>query len=212
MFTTAFDDFTPADFSHWIYNDRYIEADHEYADIRPRYNADAIKDMFGAHKDISVLDYGGGSGLLGQLLRNCGFSDVDSYDPFVAEFARRPERRYAMVLAFEVIEHSTKPREVFADLVSLTAPGGIIVFSTMVQTAEIQRAGVQWWYVSPRNGHVSFHSGQSMKMLADEHGLQWRTNSEGSLHVMHTTIPDFAQKVLRRPVTPAPVDTTRRAP
>src|SRR5580704_4792045 len=38
MFTIAFDDFTAADFEHWIYNDRYIEVDHEYLDFRPRFN------------------------------------------------------------------------------------------------------------------------------------------------------------------------------
>src|SRR5665213_2472617 len=145
MFTTAFDDFTPDDFSYWIYNARYIEADHEYVELRPTYNAQLITRMFGARKDLAILDYGGGSGKLAEVLRSEGFSRADVYDPFVTQFSQRPRERYPIVLAFEVVEHSTRPRDVFADMLSLTAPGGVTIFSTVIQPVDIDRLGAQWW-------------------------------------------------------------------
>jgi hypothetical protein len=193
IFTTAFDNFTSADFAYWIYNDRYVEADHDYFDFRPRYNAQVLTQMFGARKDVPILDYGGGTGKLAETLRAGGFSRVDVYDPFVDQFSVRPQERYPLVVAFEVVEHSTRPREVFADMVSLTAPGGLTIVSTRLQPWDIDRLGVQWWYASPRNGHVSLHSQKSLQILATEHGLRVRSDPSRTWHMLGGEIPDFAQ-------------------
>jgi hypothetical protein len=192
MFTVAFDDFTPDDFKYWIYNDRYIEADHEYAEQRPAHNGQLISKMFGARKDLPILDYGGGSGKLAEVLSANGFLNAQVYDPFVSQFSQRPKERFPIVVAFEVVEHSIRPLDVFADMINLTAPGGLTIFSTALQPVDIDRLGAQWWYAAPRNGHASLFSQKSLDLIAAQHQLRFRSHPSRTLHMFLGAVPEFA--------------------
>src|SRR5579871_6814765 len=125
IFTTAFDSFTHEDFRRKIYNEQYARFDPDYLEIRPKTNAEYLARIFGASKDIAILDYGGGSGKLAENLRGQGFTRVETYDPFVAKFSQRPTGKFDLVLAFEVVEHSPRPRETFADMLSLVNRPGM---------------------------------------------------------------------------------------
>src|SRR5208282_3306140 len=69
FFTTAFDQFTNEDFRRYIYNDEYVLVDPEYAGARPRRDFGVVNRLFWNAKPPTILDYGGGTGKLAELLR-----------------------------------------------------------------------------------------------------------------------------------------------
>jgi 2-polyprenyl-6-hydroxyphenyl methylase/3-demethylubiquinone-9 3-methyltransferase len=172
IFTTAFDNFTRADFDRWIYNDQYPRVDPDYHQTRPRANADKLAAMFRDHKDLRILDYGGGTGLLSDLLNEHGFANVRTYDPHVPQFSARPDGRFELIVAFEVVEHATQPRDVFFEMISLLEGPGLLLFSTPIQPANINDLGMNWWFIGPRNGHLSIHTPQSLRHIASERNLR----------------------------------------
>jgi hypothetical protein len=199
LFTGAFDAFTHDDFRRHIYNADYAAVDPHYAELRPTANAAMIARCFDDVKDrISVLDYGGGNGRLERELRRAGFADVRTYDPFVPESSQRPDRLFNLVVAFEVAEHAHRPLETFADMTSLLAPDGLLVFSTLVQTEQTQREGLQWWYVAPRNGHVSLYTTDALVILGRRLGVRFGS-ADQNLHVMFRQMPTFAAKLFGAP-------------
>jgi SAM-dependent methyltransferase len=191
LFTTAFDHFSPGDFSRHIYNAEYIVVDPEYLALRPDNNAAHVAQLLGNNKSIRILDFGGGNGRLTTRLRLAGFTNVQTYDPFVPTSAKRPVGQFDLVLSFEVAEHSPTPRQTFADITSFLSPHGVVHFSTLVQPAKIDQIGVNWWYVAPRNGHVSIFSRKSLQVLANSFGFNLGSFSD-DLHVLARQLPPFA--------------------
>lgn len=187
VFTRAFDHWTTNDFAQHIYNADYVRHDPDYLDARPRANAQALHADFGASKATSrVLDYGSGLGLLEKHLRELGFANVESFDPFTSP--DRPRGRFDMITCFEVFEHSTRPADLMADLKSMLTEDGAILFSTLLCTPEIVSQGIaNWWYCGPRNGHVSFFSAASLLELGRKHGLQLGSFN-AARHVFYQTL------------------------
>jgi SAM-dependent methyltransferase len=190
VFTIAFDRFTHDDFAAWIYNEQYVLVDPDYPEVRPSTNAKNVTHLFAQHKSLRILDYGAGSGKLAELLRGAGFSNVASYDPFVTSSALRPQGPFDVIVCFEVVEHSPTPRQSFADLFSLLAPDGLLMLSTLLQDEQFARDGIDWWYIAPRNGHVTIFSAEALSRLATLFGSQLR--SIGSVyHFMYRQRPWF---------------------
>jgi 2-polyprenyl-6-hydroxyphenyl methylase/3-demethylubiquinone-9 3-methyltransferase len=196
IFTTAFDHFTKEDFCRYIYNEEYLLVDPDYQQLRPRGNAEFLCQLFAGAKPQRILDYGGGHGLLAELLRAGGFSQVDTYDPFVPRYSARPPHRYDCVVSFEVAEHSTDPAGTFADMNDLVLEPGLVLFSTLLQPADIDQQHLSWWYVGPRNGHVSLYSRASLEALARPHRFKLGSFND-NLHVLFREIPDFAKPFIR---------------
>lgn len=197
-FTCVFDHWTHDDFVRHVYNADYARHDPAYLEARPRENAALISDNFGASRaDGSILDYGSGLGLLENRLREQGFRAVDSFDPFTAP--ARPTRRYEMVTCFEVFEHSPQPAVLMADLKSLLAPNGAILFSTQLCTAAVIGQGIcNWWYCSPRNGHVSFYSVESLTELGRQQGLQFSSFNEAQHVFFQDDLPVWLKPYISR--------------
>jgi 2-polyprenyl-6-hydroxyphenyl methylase/3-demethylubiquinone-9 3-methyltransferase len=195
IFTTAFDQFTHEDFAKWIYNEQYALVDPDYAGARAEGNAQFISHLLGgdpANKSLRILDYGGGSGRLSELLRNAGYADTSCYDPFVPASSQRPEGQFDLILCFEVLEHSTDPKKAVSDILSmLREPAAIAVFSTLFQPPEIDQLRVGWWYIAPRNGHVSLFSRASMRALARALKFKFGSFTDG-MHVLYRNPPAFA--------------------
>ena len=106
-----------------IYNRDYLLVDPDYVEMRPAANARMVAESFpDAKKSIRILDYGGGSGLLAERLRETGFSAA-TYDPF-SRFDEVPEERFDLITCFEVMEHVPQPRETVAAMASLLKEGG----------------------------------------------------------------------------------------
>jgi SAM-dependent methyltransferase len=202
VFTTFFDTFTPEDFSQHIYNDQYILVDPDFEHVRPANNAQLFSGIFGAFKNISILDYGGGNGTLERLLKQNGFQHVTTYDPFSPIHATKPGEQFDLIFCFEVFEHSTNPKKTLNDILALLKPSGMLMFSTFVQPDNINEIKTGWWYIGPRNGHVSIHSRHSLQLLANEAGYQLG-HVDDNLHLLCREVPYFAQHFLNPGATDA---------
>jgi 2-polyprenyl-6-hydroxyphenyl methylase/3-demethylubiquinone-9 3-methyltransferase len=163
LFTKFFDDWTPQDFARFVYNEDYIKVDGEYAGKRPEREAAAMARRLHALPHLRILDYGSGSGLFANQLRSHGFSHVSSYDPFSSP--RRPAGQFDVATCFEVLEHTAYPKATLADVASLLDPKGCLIFSTGIQPPTISEIRANWWYVAPRNGHVSIYSLHALARL-----------------------------------------------
>ncbi len=191
LFTTAFDDFTLDDFRRHVYNDEYVLVDPDYRGSRARANAEFLAALFSQRRPRRILDYGGGNGGLADRLRAGGFPEVETYDPFVPLHSARPAGRFDCVVSFEVVEHSTDPERTFADMNDFLDEPGLILFSTLLQPADIDRQGLGWWYAGPRNGHVSLFSRESLISLIEPLGFGLASFNDG-VHILYREVPDFA--------------------
>ncbi len=191
MFTSQLDHWQPIDFKTHIYNDQYIDVDPDYVQVRPMANAEMLLGMLVSRPDsLRLLDFGAGSGLLAQQLRDAGI-DADSEDPYSeASFSNAdanhiPAHLYDVVCAFEVIEHSQNPLLTLAQIRGHLKPGGCAIISTLLQPDEISAIGCNWWYCAPRNGHISLLSEQSLKLaLAQAGATSWHCESQ-ILHIAY---------------------------
>jgi 2-polyprenyl-3-methyl-5-hydroxy-6-metoxy-1,4-benzoquinol methylase len=198
LFTTAFDHFTPQDFAAHIYNDQYILVDPEYVSIRPRQNAQGVHGMFGRFPDLRILDYGAGSGQTGQSLRDLGFKNVLSYDPFNSNYNSPPTGTFDLVICFEVMEHTPTPRQTVNDILRFLQEPGLVLFSTLFQPGNISEIGTNWWYIAPRNGHVSLFTAAAMTSLLAEQNYKL-TSFNDIVHLMHRALPPWAMHLFRQP-------------
>jgi SAM-dependent methyltransferase len=195
LFTTAFDDFTTDDFLRYVYNEEYALVDPDYREARALANADFLAHLFSWVRPRRILDYGGGNGTLAARLRDAGFPEVETYDPFVPRYSARPSGRFDCVVSFEVVEHSTDPQGTFADMGEFLDEPGLILFTTLLQPPDIDRLGLSWWYAGPRNGHVSLFSRDSLISLIEPFGFGLASFNDG-VHILFREVPDFARHFL----------------
>jgi SAM-dependent methyltransferase len=172
-FAPEFSAWSPEDFRREIYNAEYSRVDPDHAELRPAVNARTVLATFGeSGRAIRHLDYGGGAGRLSQLLREAHWRSA-SYDPFFDRDSRPEDLgQFELITCFEVFEHVADVHDLARRLVTLLAPDGLILASTLVSDGQL-RPGVapEWWYLAPRNGHVSLFSARSLGILAARHGL-----------------------------------------
>jgi methyltransferase family protein len=191
LFTDAFDDWTTEQFKTFIYNDEYKLVDPDYRTARPRANADVVARLWGKHKaETRVLDYGGGNDTFCAALREHGFPVALSYDPMVPQYAQRPEGKFNLVTCFETIEHLPDPNAGIASLLEFAADPGFIFFTTLVQAPDFEQLGMNWWYVGPRNGHVSIFSKQALVRTFGRHGYKLVSFND-NIHIAFHTLPPF---------------------
>ena len=195
VFTTAFDHFSREDFSTYIYNSEYVDVDPDFLTERPAATARACTEFFAGSRNISILDYGGGNGSMADHLRANGFTDVTTYDPFVPAHATRPERQFDLITAFEVMEHTNRPAQTRDDMIALLNPEGLLMFSTLLIPDEIAPEDIGWWYIAPRNGHVTLYSKPSLKKLLATRGFSMASKN-GHLHIAWKAIPGFARHLV----------------
>lgn len=163
-FTPAFDGWTPEDFARHIYNDEYALFDPRFAEERPKTTARLVGSL-ARDPRTRILDYGCGNGRTVELLRALGYTEVQGFDPFHANPQPPATGVFDLVICIEVAEHTPSPLDLFARLASHTAPHGVI----LVSTRDFSEVNGRWsddWYVAPRNGHVSFYSQRTLRLLA----------------------------------------------
>jgi 2-polyprenyl-3-methyl-5-hydroxy-6-metoxy-1,4-benzoquinol methylase len=164
-------------FRNEIYNEAYHLCDAPFQEERPKKLAAWLACNL-CPRDL--VDFGGGQGRLAELLVERGFRAY-SYDPYYSE-KRLPVDTADVVTAFEVIEHVPDQWNLFRSLRTLCRPDGIILFSTLIKSKHLTN---DWWYASPRNGHVSFHTTDSLKRMMAECGLA----SISLSHEIHVAAP-----------------------
>jgi 2-polyprenyl-6-hydroxyphenyl methylase/3-demethylubiquinone-9 3-methyltransferase len=191
LFTDAFDDWSVDEFRAHIYNDGYATVDPDYQTARPNANAETVLKYWGEIRtQIRVLDFGGGSDTLCANLRAAGFTTAVSYDPIVPELAQRPEGKFDLVTCIETMEHMPDPLAGIASIVDCAADPGLVFYSTMLVPQDIDARGLSWWYVGPRNGHVSLFTQQALAIAWSRHGYKTVSLNDG-VHFAFRTLPAY---------------------
>lgn len=191
LFTDAFDDWAHDHFRKYIYNKEYILVDPDYQTARPRANAEFVAHHWAAIKaETRVLDFGGGNDAFCAALRDSGFPIAVTYDPMVPEFATRPKGKYDLVTSFETFEHLPDPIAGIASIVEFAADPGLIFFTTVLQPVNFDQQGLNWWYVGPRNGHVSLFSRQALTAAWERYGYRVASLTD-NIHFAFRTLPKF---------------------
>ncbi len=180
IFTTFVDTYSNSDFRKFIYNEDYVKFDPLYPKIRPETNARflraLLRDAFGPAGRPRILDYGAGSGLLSRLLAD-EFA-VENYDALNPAFDVLPAGPFDVIFSAEVVEHMPFPKLFAAEWRACLSDLGCVIFSTKTQPDDIdvQRGG--WWYLGPRNGHVTLYSERSLAALFAPVGMACESLSE----------------------------------
>lgn len=165
IFSTDFDDWDLDDFKENIYNDDYILVDPEYEGARSKRDVEWFTKAINYNKELSILDYGAGNGVFGQELTNLGYNVV-SYDPLWPEnTVDLNGQKFDLVTAFEVLEHSPQPYETVLDIQKYLKPQGKVLITTLANDIMQGKRDPTYWYLAPRNGHVSMFSYQSIEIL-----------------------------------------------
>jgi 2-polyprenyl-6-hydroxyphenyl methylase/3-demethylubiquinone-9 3-methyltransferase len=191
MFTDALDDWSAEEFRAHIYNDDYHAVDPDYRSHRPGENARMVANYWGELKrELRVLDFGGGNDAFCAALRGKGFATAVTYDPLAADYARRPEGKFDLVTCFETLEHLPDPAAGIATIVECAADPGLILYSTLLQPYDLATCGVAWWYVAPRNGHVSIFSQQALTAAWEKHGYK-TVPVQPNMHFAFRKLPPY---------------------
>lgn len=197
-FAPEFSGWTLEDFEREIYNAQYVGIDPDYADARPRSNAANLLTILDSQSlQIRHLDYGGGNGMLSDLLFQTGW-DSTSYDPFVNRgIAPSGLGAFDLITAFEVFEHVPDVNRLASDLATLLRPDGMVLFTTLLSDGNIARGQrLTWWYASPRNGHISLFAQKSLAALARRHGFTFGSLSS-NFHAFWRSVPPWGEQIIQ---------------
>lgn len=169
-----------------------------------------------------LLDVGAGGGKLVRDLRRHGVDAVglepsaalyerflrgDAHfvcDTLAAYAARTPPGSYAIVTAFDVIEHVPDPDALVRDAARLLRPGGRLYVSTPdVASLPARLLGRRWHYY--HRYHLSYLSRDTLRRLAARHGLEpLHFSQRGRYHSIGYALEYFLQVVLGRREARAP--------
>ena len=172
-----------------IYNAYYQNYDADYLDEdkgRVKDQSNAL--VFGYHfarKAIRHLDYGSGDGRLTQKLIASGF-DSTAYDPFANP--EQPSGKFNLITAFEVVEHAPDPHAFLSALDAFADDPCLIRIGTLPNDGE--DIG-DWWYASPRVGHINLFSMRSMASLAKQH--RFNLSFSHADFFLWRNLPDWAK-------------------
>lgn len=188
----VFDTWTDEQFSRHIYNDKIALAETAENAAQRCHNVMArLRTWFAdAPTGTRFLDYGCGPGLLVDALRAEGFNAA-GYDRFRPEFARKPEGVFDIVTAFEVLEHINDIQATVNDMLSFLAPDGILVLGTFLTSRPMD---IDWWYCSPRSGHISFWTVSSLELTFRRRKLNVLSNG----NAFHFVYPQQAEAKIRQ--------------
>jgi 2-polyprenyl-6-hydroxyphenyl methylase/3-demethylubiquinone-9 3-methyltransferase len=195
IFTEDFDLWTHENFRDFIYNAEYKIVDPDYTYIRPRWTSKKLTHVLHQFPDLQILDFGGGSGFLTRQLAQSGFRKVTMYDPFTPGHTTLPGTKFDLVTCFETFEHVPNPRDTLNRVMSCLKTDGAIIFSTFLRGREFEKQGLDWWYVAPRNGHISIFSAEALGITLA--GLSVSSSPvDSTMHIAWRGRPGFFTKDL----------------
>ena len=80
---------------------------------------------------------------------------------------------FDIVFSSEVFEHVVNPEDTIKQICELTDSSGFVLFSTSLQPKDIEQIKCNWWYISPRNGHISIYTERSLEIAFDNVGMKY---------------------------------------
>jgi hypothetical protein len=128
-------------------------------------------------KERSGLDWGGGTGLLTRMLRDCGIN-ARSYDPYASQdlaigFLSGPEslgNNATFVSVIECLEHIRWPMESFEEV--LENKTYLFLQTETLPMSDLKPSSRSWWYFAPESGqHITFPSKIGMVELGERLGF-----------------------------------------
>ncbi len=190
LFAPEFLFWTREEFAQYIYNEEYRLIDPDSTGQRQDNQFKFIEQLFATYKkEISHLDYGGGSGRLSLALQDAGWHSR-SWDPFVSD--EPIEGQWDLITAFEVIEHVPNVNVMMRDLQRISKPDSLVFFSTLLSDKAVRPGGdLQWWYAAPRNGHVSLFSTTSLATAFHRYGFHCASLSD-EFHIAYQKKPAWS--------------------
>jgi len=128
-----------------------------------------IARVFRLRDPVTVLDYGGGNGLLVRMLRDVGLHATlfDEYieNRYAVGFQDDVIGQYDVVTLLEVLEHLSTPAQTLRDVFATEAR--VIYGTTKLYSGQDS----SWGYLVPGSGaHVFFYSREAMDILAEMFG------------------------------------------
>jgi len=182
VFSSAFDGWGKKEFITHVYNEDYGIGDPPFLEDRPKRNAAMVAALFWREKDtVKVLDFGGGSGVFSSQLTQSGFR-ADSLDLYYESEVDR-DTDYDLITSFEVIEH-VPHEDQYTWLLQLKNHLKISKNSVALIGTELMDGNdFSWWYISPRNGHISIHSKRSFSILCQRAGFDLHSINQ-SIHML----------------------------
>lgn len=105
-------------------------------------------------------------------MRRLGYGAIQTYDGFHPDHRERPDRTFNLVTCFETIEHMLDPVGGARDIASFLSEDGLLILSTLVQPEDVLKERMGWWYVGPRNGHITIFTRRSLEILWGRLGLR----------------------------------------
>lgn len=186
IFTVAFDKWNKQDYLQYIYNDDYVKVDPDYIEVRPQSMANLIEDFVKNGSNLKLLDYGGGNGRMAGLLAERGVG-CESWDPMGNMPSAPAKSHFDLVTAFEVLEHTPTPRYTTEEALSCLNEDGVFLFSTLT-VDKLPPRGINFWYIGPRNGHITIYSKKSLNILFAAQGYNVHHFND-NLHLAFKGLP-----------------------
>jgi len=123
--------------------------------------------LFGVPKSATVVDFGGGLGIVARLLAESGWTtfvhDKFTTSPFPGMKWTGTERA-DFILASEVFEHLPNPAQDLEEVFRLQPR------FVYVRTTRYRHEGPDWFYLAPETGqHVFFFTDEAMRMLPSQY-------------------------------------------
>ena len=191
IFTSSFDHWTEEEFKTHIYNADYRLWEKDKITARNDFAIQWISDCFAPVKnEISILDFGSGSGRVGHELRHRGFLDTTLYDPYFGDDTSLPEKQFDVIVMLDVVEHFTQPRESLSMVTSRLKPKGVILQTTTLPPSDFELRGLYWWHILPRIGRVSIFSKKSLEIFVIDQTMNIASFGD-KFHVIFKELPDF---------------------
>ena len=131
------------------------------------------------------MDYGCGPGVLIEKMRSSGV-DAIGYDRFYAGFQTPPTGVFDVVTCFEVLEHVNRIDQTLDDIVRYLAPDGLLILGTFLTAVPMR---TDWWYCSPRSGHISFWTFRALSQVFNQRKLNVASDGQ----VFHFVFSDAAK-------------------
>lgn len=169
IFTDFIDEWSKDEVARYIYNADYLKVDPQYQGARALSAANEMARHLAGCEQLRILDFGSGSGAFAEEMRRRGFEQIESYDPFSSP--TEPSGSFDLITCFEVIEHSPNPLATLMDMDARLSHHGAIIIGQTLQPGNIDEIGGRWWYLGPRNGHVSLFAEETFITLANRLSL-----------------------------------------
>jgi predicted TPR repeat methyltransferase len=100
-------------------------------------------------------------------------------------------KKFDLITAFEVFEHVPDQHALVKDITSLMSDNSLLLFSTLLSDGNLKSwERPDWWYASPRNGHISLHSRKSLETLLKSHDLTF-VNLYDDVHIAYKNMPSW---------------------